>query len=620
MTVSSTQSYVEYTGDGSTTAFTIPFYFLLNSDISVMVSDASGNVTELTNGSDFSVTGQGVSSGGTCSLNTAYSSGYTILIYREPPETQETAYYENGKFPAKSHEKALDKLTMLIQQFSWWLDSLALKKPNFFSKYFDAKNNRIANLSDPVNAQDAATKNYSDAGDAGLQSQITANLARTLRVPEPSVNQLYPVSGRRNSLLGFNSSGNPVPIFSMTDTADLALKLASNEEGLGASLVGLFPYGNVQNAVYYITLEMMPGEDDDTRFSQAMSIIASTGYPLRFGQKTYTFNSSQVYTDLFDIDMEGSGSGLTVFDVTHLSQGFRFGPDGSDSGSRARIRIKGLTINRTNYASYTGTIGPKNLYVSNRDGVLIEDVEVIGNIGYGIQTDYCSNVLINKCSVSNAVGDYTGQKAGTDGIHLYRTNSARVSNCYTFNLGDDGFSNGSYLTDYPAYDIVWENNLVYQCAGGFKSYSLATNIKYLGNTVDTVLQGAFYLTNDANAIDGSYITNVQISNNFIVNAWDSVTSGNVESGALRIRQWADNGVTNASSNISNVTFEDNICETCGVMVSHVTFDEYKRLANLYVNDNIFRSPKQISSTMVLRCAITISQTSCLVLSPLIIHI
>ncbi|GAA0494695.1 hypothetical protein [Tatumella punctata] len=162
MAISSTQAYVEYNGDSSTTSFTIPFYFLLNSDISVMVADADGNVTELTNDTDFTVTGQGLSSGGSCVLNTTYSSSYSIFIYREPPETQETKYYENGKFPAKSHESALDKLTMLIQRFGWMWDSLALKRPNYFADYYDANGHRIADLQDPKNAQDAATKNYVD--------------------------------------------------------------------------------------------------------------------------------------------------------------------------------------------------------------------------------------------------------------------------------------------------------------------------------------------------------------------------------------------------------------------------------------------------------------------------
>lgn len=162
MTVSSTQSYVEYNADGVTTTFTIPFYFLLNSDISVMVADASGNISEPVNGSNFTVTGAGNSSGGSIDFNGPYATGNSILIYRNPPVTQETKYYENGKFPSASHEAALDKLTMLIQEFGWRFDSLTLKKPSFFAGYYDALNNRISNLADPVAASDAVPKHYVD--------------------------------------------------------------------------------------------------------------------------------------------------------------------------------------------------------------------------------------------------------------------------------------------------------------------------------------------------------------------------------------------------------------------------------------------------------------------------
>ena len=50
MTVSSQQSYVEYNADGSTTTFTVPFYFLLGSDLAVTVGAADGTTTDLTYG------------------------------------------------------------------------------------------------------------------------------------------------------------------------------------------------------------------------------------------------------------------------------------------------------------------------------------------------------------------------------------------------------------------------------------------------------------------------------------------------------------------------------------------------------------------------------------------
>lgn len=161
MTVSSEVNYIEYNGDGVTTTFPIPFYFILNSDIAAQIADASGNVSNLTYGVEYSVSGAGSASGGSATMNSAYPMGYRIIFLREPPATQETAYYENGKFPAKSHERALDKLTMLIQSCLTGL-TLALRKPSFLADYYDAKNNRISNLKAPKSDNDAATKKYVD--------------------------------------------------------------------------------------------------------------------------------------------------------------------------------------------------------------------------------------------------------------------------------------------------------------------------------------------------------------------------------------------------------------------------------------------------------------------------
>lgn len=177
MTVSSTQSYVEYRGDGVTTNFAIPYYFLLNSDIAAMIADASGNLTNLINGTDFTVVGGGDSSGGSLTTYTAFTADKTLLIYRSPPVTQETKYYENGKFPALSHEAALDKLTMLIQEYGWRFDSVTLRKPSIFARYYDALNNRISNLGDPIEDQDAVNKRYVSGQVADLKSYVDTETA-----------------------------------------------------------------------------------------------------------------------------------------------------------------------------------------------------------------------------------------------------------------------------------------------------------------------------------------------------------------------------------------------------------------------------------------------------------
>ncbi|MDS1331139.1 tail fiber protein, partial [Klebsiella pneumoniae] len=204
-------SSVEYQLSTSTGPFSIPFYFIENGHIVAELYTQNGddfNKTTLTIDVDYYLNGAGDKNGGQLTLLSAHS-GATLLIYRDPDATQLTSYLATGKFPATSHERALDKLTMLIQKFGWWWDSLALKRPNIFANYYDALNNRIRNLRDPSLAQDAATKSYVDSGDIDLQQQITSNFNRSLRVPDSYINQLPSAQDRAWKGLGFDGAGQP---------------------------------------------------------------------------------------------------------------------------------------------------------------------------------------------------------------------------------------------------------------------------------------------------------------------------------------------------------------------------------------------------------------------------
>ncbi|MCP5715377.1 hypothetical protein NL319_22490 [Klebsiella pneumoniae] len=211
MMVENDTSSVEYQLSTSTGPFSIPFYFIENGHIVAELYTQNGddfNKTTLIIDVDYYLNGAGDKNGGQLTLLSAHS-GATLLIYRDPDATQLTSYLATGKFPATSHERALDKLTMLIQKFGWWWDSLALKKPNIFANYYDALNNRIRNLRDPSQAQDAATKSYVDSSDSDLQHQITSNFNRSLRVPDSYISQLPSAEDRAWKGLGFDGAGQP---------------------------------------------------------------------------------------------------------------------------------------------------------------------------------------------------------------------------------------------------------------------------------------------------------------------------------------------------------------------------------------------------------------------------
>ena len=116
MTVANTGNRYTYAGNGSTTAFSFPRKFLENDDLLVIIrTDATGAEATQTLTTHYSVTGAGDDAGGTVTMVTAPASGETLVIVRRTDQQQNTDYTTGGDFSASSHETALDKLTLLVQ-------------------------------------------------------------------------------------------------------------------------------------------------------------------------------------------------------------------------------------------------------------------------------------------------------------------------------------------------------------------------------------------------------------------------------------------------------------------------------------------------------------------------
>lgn len=105
-----------YAGAGTVGPFLVDFRILDATHLRV-VKLAGGIEVTLAYPADYLVTGVG---GPTCSLQTtvAVAVGETLTIIRDVPKTQEADYVQNDDFPAETHENALDKLTMIVQQLA----------------------------------------------------------------------------------------------------------------------------------------------------------------------------------------------------------------------------------------------------------------------------------------------------------------------------------------------------------------------------------------------------------------------------------------------------------------------------------------------------------------------
>ena len=116
MTISTTSSRISYNGNGVTTIFAFPYRFLDQGHLVVVSIDSLGAETVKTITTHYTVSGAGDPAGGSVTMLTAPATGTRLVIYRDTDVTQETDYVSGDPFPAESHETALDKLTMIMQE------------------------------------------------------------------------------------------------------------------------------------------------------------------------------------------------------------------------------------------------------------------------------------------------------------------------------------------------------------------------------------------------------------------------------------------------------------------------------------------------------------------------
>jgi hypothetical protein len=129
MTLATTQSRITYQGDGVTTAFAIPFAFFGIDEIEVVERDLAGGgeiIRSLV--SDFTIGGGG-GAGGTLTALVPPPAGTSWTIIRRTRRTQLVDYTPNDPFPAETHERALDRLTALVQELDDRLDRTPCLSP-----------------------------------------------------------------------------------------------------------------------------------------------------------------------------------------------------------------------------------------------------------------------------------------------------------------------------------------------------------------------------------------------------------------------------------------------------------------------------------------------------------
>jgi hypothetical protein len=118
-----------YVATAAQQTFTVPFEFLAITDLKVY---RNGNLLTYNavpaNANQYSVTGTGVSGGGTISLGSPYATlADDILILRDMPVDRLTDFAATGAFPISSLNEELDGIIAKIQQIEVYLERRALR-------------------------------------------------------------------------------------------------------------------------------------------------------------------------------------------------------------------------------------------------------------------------------------------------------------------------------------------------------------------------------------------------------------------------------------------------------------------------------------------------------------
>ena len=123
--INDTAPRAQYTATSGQTVFTVSFEFFANSDLKVY-----RNATLLTLTTNYTVTGAGVTGGGSVTFVTGATAGDIVTVIRDVPVARTSDFSTSGPFNIEALNTDLDRLTAMVQQQET-LDGRSLRLDQF---------------------------------------------------------------------------------------------------------------------------------------------------------------------------------------------------------------------------------------------------------------------------------------------------------------------------------------------------------------------------------------------------------------------------------------------------------------------------------------------------------
>lgn len=193
-------SFVRYTGDGNTSAFAIPFSYRVESDLVVTLAGVASTA--------FTINAAGT----TLTFNSTPSNGTAIEIRRKTSQGTKLVDYASGSVLTEDDlDTDSDQAFFMSQEaIDDANDVIKVSNVNF---QYDVTNKRLINVADPVDAQDAVTKNWLTT--TYLTSGTISN-----------INTLAPISANITTVAGIASDVTSVA-GNNTNVSTVATNIAS---------------------------------------------------------------------------------------------------------------------------------------------------------------------------------------------------------------------------------------------------------------------------------------------------------------------------------------------------------------------------------------------------------
>lgn len=205
MTVQTTESVAIAFGNGVTVNFPVGFKFNADADLVVSIVDPIAGTSSIKNlDSDYTVAGAGADGGGSVTFSIAPASGLVVKVSRIVDFTQLTDLRNQGKYFAEIHEDAFDLFVMMIQQLQGGINTAM--RLNDAGTEWEGEGFPVSNIGDPVDAQDAATKSWTEQTVGALISLIQGPINNSNNVlyifPDGSAHAVQDLADKVDPALG----------------------------------------------------------------------------------------------------------------------------------------------------------------------------------------------------------------------------------------------------------------------------------------------------------------------------------------------------------------------------------------------------------------------------------